>query len=70
MKVLIQLLPVVNGKRTEGRKAWIGKDREKLVITPIYGTKETASLLNSLDLKELLLYESKGLLKIIEIYKR
>ena len=70
MKVIVQLLPVVNGERTKGRNAWIGKDGVELVINPIYSTKETASLLNNLDLKELLLYESKGILKIIEVYKR
>lgn len=70
MKVLIQLTPLVNGKRVEGREAWVGKDGAKLTIESIYTTKDTASMLNRLDLIEIAELESKGILKVLVAYKR
>ena len=70
MKVFIQLIPLLNGKRVEGRKAWVGKDGAKLTIESIYTTKDTASMLNKLDLIEIAELESKGVLKVLDVYRR
>lgn len=71
MKVLVQLRPFVDGIRMNGRKAWIGKDKDnKLNVMSIYTTKDTADVLNEPDLIELSLLESNGALKILDIYKR
>ena len=71
MKVFVQLKPFVDGIRMNGRKAWIGKDKDnKLTVMSIYTTKDTADLLTESDIKELSLLENNGALKIIEIYKR
>lgn len=71
MKVLVQLRPIINAARVDGRKAWVGKDNNnKLTIESIYTTKDTAKLLTELDLLELATIEVSGVLKILDIYKR
>lgn len=68
MKVLIQLKPIINGVRVDGRQAWITKDDNgNLIVGNIYTTEHTAKEIDKTDMEELLKLQSLGRINIIEI---
>ena len=67
MKVLVQLRPWVDGVRMNGRKAWLGRDKNGITADTIYTTEDTAVVLNDDDMIMIKRLENNGAINIISI---